>query len=106
MGLFGRQDSERGRTPEERAHARAVREARRRGLPEPPPPHQDFDVEPVAARLPEREAEAAAVSARAAVRTTWDEVPESDPSAPHGDPLVPDARPDLEPQPEAERAPE
>src|SRR4051812_1743314 len=38
MGLFSRQDDARERTPEERAHARAVREAHRRGVPEPPPP--------------------------------------------------------------------
>ena len=68
MGLFSRQDEAPERTPEERAHARAVRLARRRGLPEPPPPgfppdddgtsdgvHNDGvappDVEPAVSRL-------------------------------------------------------
>src|SRR3954453_949927 len=63
MGLFSRQDEALERTPEERAHARAVRLARRRGLPEPPPPgappeddgvHERVappDVEPAVSRL-------------------------------------------------------
>ncbi|TMM01995.1 MAG: endolytic transglycosylase MltG [Actinobacteria bacterium] len=38
MALFRRQERLSQRTPEQRAHARAVRDARRRGLPEPPPP--------------------------------------------------------------------
>jgi len=66
MGLFSRQDEAHERTPEERAHARAVRDARRRGAPEPVPPrrhdepeaadgvHDAFappDVEPAVSRL-------------------------------------------------------
>ena len=69
MGLFSRQDEAQQRTPEERAHARAVRDARRRGAPEPVPPrrhdepndvdaadgvHDAFappDVEPAVSRL-------------------------------------------------------
>src|SRR5947208_7012903 len=71
MGFLRRQEQASERTPEQRAHARAVREARRKGLPEPPAPApapapeteaeaEDAlppEVEPAAARLPEPESE-------------------------------------------------
>src|SRR4051794_12804516 len=108
MGILRRQEQLPERTAEERAHARAVREARRKGLPEPEPPAPAEpelepesaappEVEPVAARLPEPEPDPEPEPAPVGAPLTWDVTEEwetvGEQDRPHGDPLAPEGPP-------------
>src|SRR3954454_16486899 len=123
MGLFSRQEDVRGeRTAEERAYHRALREARRKGQPDPEPPWGSAppEVEPVAARLPAPEPEpepepqpdpepepepAASAPLTWDLTEEWEAVGETEP--PHGDPLRPEPAEDpvVEPEPDEETPP-
>jgi UPF0755 protein len=58
MSLFRRSDDSHERSPEEREYARQLREARRKGLPDPPRPASQARPEPVADEPPAWEPEA------------------------------------------------